>query len=162
MPAGACARRSSPGSTVRYAGASGPVRRPRSGADGAAGFSSAKRGSAESARGMNNDARRSPGESARQTLRAVLHAAARDRRYAGYLRHCRRSDHDKVVYQPIRSRGREAVIGSYFETRSSEISLPIALNAARSSVSVPGAKYLSLSEAQLSSKVSAPAWSPGI
>ncbi|MGB6948622.1 MAG: hypothetical protein WBD84_05420, partial [Methyloceanibacter sp.] len=42
----------------------------RSGADGAAGFSSAKRGSgvAESARGMNNDARRSPDESARQTL----------------------------------------------------------------------------------------------
>ena len=43
-------------------------------------------------------------------LRAVLHAAARDRRYAGHLRGYLQSDHDKAVYQPIRRRRREAVI----------------------------------------------------
>ena len=45
-------------------------------------------------------------------LCALLHAAARDRRYAGHLRGYRQSDHDKAVYQPIRSRRREAAIAA--------------------------------------------------
>ena len=43
-------------------------------------------------------------------LRALLHAAARDRRHTGHLRGRRQPDHDEAVDQPIRCRRGEAVI----------------------------------------------------
>ena len=82
-------------------------------------------------------------------LRALLRAGTHDRRRARCFQFCLRSDHDQAVDRPNRSGRRQAVIRRQCATRSSEMSWPMALNADRSSLLVPGAKYLSLSEAQL-------------